>query len=280
MLRRGFVLILICLASPLVLCSRSSGAAPVASFKEAMATKQDVWGLAAMAQTNGASYEFFEKLLPPLRYVNAAFRYYPIPLSAPNSPVKARLISNGSGINLPGGARSWNDAGTAVTFHVGPDEFIFGTLPDRLSHPALAEGWLPIVEIQYRHPSPPYTDGVLPLDHPIPEPAPEIYRVEAFASTDPTLASNGVVFVKFDLLQGTNGLVTVELSPKEKLQFEQGKITDDEGRILAAFDGGWTWERRMLHARLRNGQSASFAVATKPGPADFPLSCGRGVPGT
>src|SRR5947208_433330 len=78
----------------------------LATFEEAMASKQDLWGLAAMNQPNGASYEFFEKLLPPLRYVNAAFHYYPIPLSAPNAPVKARLISNGSGLNLRGATRS------------------------------------------------------------------------------------------------------------------------------------------------------------------------------
>ncbi len=257
-----------------------AGADPVPSFKEAMAAKQDVWGLAAMAQTNGASYEFFEKLLPPLRYVNAAFRYYPIPLSAPNAPVKARLISNGSGINLPGGARSWNDAGTAATFHAGPDEFVFGSLPDRLSHPTLADGWLPIVEIQYRHPSPPYTDGPLPLDHPIPNPTPEIYRLDAFASTDPALASNGVVFVKFDLAQGTNGLITVEVSPKEKLQFKEGRLMDEQGRVIAAFDSGWTWERRTMHVRLRPGSAATLALATKPCAADFPLVCVRGTNGT
>src|SRR3954468_12373142 len=116
-------------ASLVLLCLQGL-AAELPTFDQAMAAKQDVWGLAAMAQTNGASYEFFEKLLPPLRYVNAAFHYYPIPLSGPNAPIKARLISNGSGINLPAGARSWNELGTAVTFRVGPDEFLFGSLPD------------------------------------------------------------------------------------------------------------------------------------------------------
>ena len=55
------------------------------TLDEALAARQDVWGLAAMAQPNGPSYEFFARLLPPLRYVNAAFRHYPIVLSAPNA---------------------------------------------------------------------------------------------------------------------------------------------------------------------------------------------------
>src|SRR4051794_13333396 len=110
-------LVLISFLLLLLTCS----AAPLSTFEEAMAAKRDVWGEAAMARPNGASYDFFKDLLPPPRYVNADFHYYPIVLSGPNATNKARLISNGSGINLRGGSRSWNDVGTAVTFRVGPD---------------------------------------------------------------------------------------------------------------------------------------------------------------
>src|SRR4051812_28513208 len=72
--------------------------AKIATLEEALDAKVDLWGIAAMQQTNGASYEFFSKLLPPLRYVNAKFRHYPIVLCAPGSLQKARLISNGSAI--------------------------------------------------------------------------------------------------------------------------------------------------------------------------------------
>src|SRR5437867_12840051 len=116
----------------------------VPGLDEALKANIDLWGEAAMRQPNGPSYEFFEKLLAPPRYVNADFHYYPIVLSAPNAKVKARLISNGSGLNLRGGARSWQDNGTPVTFRVGPDEFIFGSIRERLSEPTLAEGYLPI----------------------------------------------------------------------------------------------------------------------------------------
>src|SRR5262245_40087068 len=101
----------------------ASAAAPLVSFQEALASKRDAWGEAAMTQPNGASYEFFAPLLPPPRYVHADFRYYPIVLSAPNAKVKARLISNGSGVNLGGGSRSWYENGVPFTFRVGPDEF-------------------------------------------------------------------------------------------------------------------------------------------------------------
>src|SRR3989475_7073468 len=167
--------------------------ASLPSFEQAMASKRDLWGEAAMHQPNGASYQFFEPLLPPPRYVNADFRFYPIVLSAPNAKLKARLISNGSGVNLRGGARSWNDPGTPVLFRVGPDEFTFGGELKRVDHPTLAEGYLPIVEIQYEHPTPVQAEGKVPFTGAVKDRVPEVYRLEAFASADPALASNGVV---------------------------------------------------------------------------------------
>src|SRR5438093_1868548 len=176
-----------------------STSSPLPTLEEALASRSDLWGEAALRQPDGPSDEFFEKLLPPPRYVNADFKYYPIVLSAPNNKVKARLISNGSGINLRAGSRSWHDTGTPVTFRVGPDEFLFGGLRDRLSEPTLAEGFLPIVEIRYRHGSPVQSEGLVPVDQKKLERPPEIYRLESFVSTDSALAEHGMVFTSFSL---------------------------------------------------------------------------------
>jgi hypothetical protein len=253
--------------------ARSLAVAPLPTAKEAEAAREDVWGLAAMRQPNGASYEFFNQLLPPLRYVNADFHYYPLLLSAPRASVKARLISNGSGINLRGGTRSWNDVGTPVTFRVGPDEFLFGDLRERLSQPTLAEGWLPIFEIRYQHPSPLQAQSRLGLAERKPDVMPEVYRLEAFASTEPGLASNGVVFAKFDLTQGTNGHVSVQVDGRTPLHFAHGRVTDDAGYVLAVFDPSWRWERQLAVTQLKSGTSAALAIATKPLPPDTPLTC-------
>jgi hypothetical protein len=87
----------ICHFSVLILASALSGSsAALPSLDEAMSSRTDLWGELAMRQPNGPSYEFFAPILPPLRYVNADFRYYPIVLSAPNATVKARLIANGT----------------------------------------------------------------------------------------------------------------------------------------------------------------------------------------
>ncbi len=249
-------------------------AAPPASLpplETALASKLDLWGEAAMAQPNGASYAFFAPLLPPPRYVNADFRYYPIVLSAPNSPVKARLISNGSGVNLRGGTRSWHDNGTPFTFRVGPDELMFGTFRDRTGEPTLAEGWLPIAEIRYRHTSPVQSEGAVPLTQTRAQRPAEIYRLEAFASTDPALAAHGVTFVKFDLAQGAAGTITVTLDDRTPVTFADGKLTNEKGELLAVFDAAWKWERQRATAKLTATRGATFALATKPLPASVAL---------
>ena len=236
----------------------------VPSLEEAMKSPRDVWGEAAMAQPNGPSYEFFEPLLPPPRYVHADYRYYPIVLSAPNARVKALLISNGSGVNLRGGSRSWHEMGASVTFRVGPDEFLFGGIRERVTEPVLVEGWLPIVEIRYSHRSPVQSGGVVPLDQPKHEHPAETYRQEAFVSTDEAFSTNAVVFVKFDLSQGTNGYVAIDVDANAKLQFEKGRLTDAEGRVLAMFDAGWKWERNRVVIRLKPNTIATLAIPTKP----------------
>src|SRR5438045_7720472 len=113
--------------------TRDAKIAAIPSLQEVVSARKDVWGELAMAQSNGPSYEFFEKLLPPPRYVNADFRYYPIVLSAPNAKSKARLISNGMGVNLRAGTGQWNDNGTPAFFRVGPDQLLFGAFPERLA---------------------------------------------------------------------------------------------------------------------------------------------------
>ena len=248
---------------------------PIPPLAEVVAAKRDVWGELAMRQPNGASYEFFERLLPPPRYVHADFRYYPLVLSAPGAAVKARLISDGSGVNLRGGARSWKDVGTPVVFRVGPDEFRFGGLRDRLPLPRPADGWLPIYEITYRHPYPVQTEGAVPIDQRPGQREAEVYRLEAFASTDPALADYAVVFVRFSLAAGSNGLVTVQLDPPAGSNYAAGQLTDARRQPVVWADRTWKWERAGLHARLKPGGAATLAVATRPLPTGV-LTFGEG----
>jgi len=252
-----------CFAAGLCLCGYAESELP--SLEKALKANVDLWGEAAMRQTNGPSYEFFEKLLPPPRYVNADFHFYPIVLSAPNAKVKARLISNGSGINLRGGGSQWNDNGTPVIFRVGPDQLSIGTFPERLSQePTLAEGYLPIVELRYLHQTPIGAEGMVPLTQTRVDRDSEVYKLEAFASTAPESAENGVVLVRFSLVQGVTGIVTVEIDSKSPLNFTDGIVSDDKGRRLAFFGANWKWDRQRAQARFATNSAAILAIATKP----------------
>ncbi|MHB8897512.1 MAG: hypothetical protein ACYC6Y_02055 [Thermoguttaceae bacterium] len=237
---------------------------PVPPLSEVVGAGRDLWGELALEQPNGPSYEYFEPLLPPPRYVHADFLYYPLVLGAPGSVAKARLVSNGCGVNLRGGSRSWKDVGTPVVFRVGPDEFRFGGLRDRVSLPGPLEGWLPIYEITYRHPYPLQSEGAVPIDQKPVRREEEVYRLEAFVSTDPALAESAVVFVQFSLAAGSKGLVSIQLDPPAGSQFADGQLRDAQGNAVVLVDSAWTWERGAARARLEPGTVATLAVATRP----------------
>ncbi len=234
------------------------------SLSDVVGAGRDLWGEAAMRQTNGASYEFFRDLLPPPRYVHADYRYYPLILSAPKSPAKASLVSNGSGLNLRGGARSWKEIGTPVHFRVGPDEFLFGGLRERVEEPTLRNGYLPIVSIRYTHPSPVQSEGAVPLRQEKRFRKPEIYQLEAFASTQADLAAHGVVFVQFMLTQGDKGIVTLDFEDNKSLKFDAGRITGPDGSVLAVLDSSWKWDRNRAQANITQTVKATVALVTKP----------------
>src|SRR5207248_5323306 len=121
--------------------------APLPSPAEMAASREDLWGEAAIRHPDGPSYEFFKDQLPPLRYANTAFRHYPIVLCAPLAPVKARWVSNGSAVNARADKKPmWKEAGVPVHFRAGEPGEPFGEDLDRLDGPRYAEGWLPIVQ--------------------------------------------------------------------------------------------------------------------------------------
>src|ERR1700722_371209 len=63
----------------------TAGTNGIASIEQALASKEDLWADEAMKLPEGPTYDFFADLIPPLRYVEAPFRIYPIVLSAPGA---------------------------------------------------------------------------------------------------------------------------------------------------------------------------------------------------
>ncbi len=219
----------------------------MASVEEMIDARTDVWGDAARRQPNGASYEFFQDLLPPLRWVNTDFRHYPIVLSAPHSPHKARLVSNGSAVNARANKPPmWYEAGTPVAFFVGDSPAPFGEDLGRLKGPRYLDGYLPIVTLKYRH-----EDAV--------------YQEEAFAPVDPESADCGAAMLRFSLAAGA-GPVEARLDSEAPLHVENGCVVNQAGEKLLAFSLAWQWNagRKSLTAPLTVGQSAELTIFTTP----------------
>lgn len=218
-----------------------------ASVEAALAAKTDLWGEEAMRRPEGPSYEFFAGLLPPLRYVHAPFRHYPLVLSAPKHAVKARLVSNGSAINARGGGGWWSDVGFPVTFRVGQDEAIYGDDLRRLEGPRYFRGYLPIIEMAYQTVT-------------------EKYSLEVFASAEDPQANSGVVYAQFTLRKGKTGRITAHIGYEGRIRAEKGALLNEQGQTLVVFDSDWTWDAlsKRLSTTLSIKKSAALGVLTQP----------------
>jgi hypothetical protein len=208
-----------------------------------------------MKQPGGPSCEFFEGLLPPLRYVNAAFHHYPIVLSAPGAAQKARLVSNGSGLNARADSEAWHEFPLPVTFHAGNGGEEFGAELTQLQGPQYLNGYLPVVQMRYQ------LDGIT-------------YRQETFASVTPQLADQGMVFIRISAEGERPGRVAAQLGGTAELSASRGTIRDTNGHCLVWFGNGWRWDAatRTLRASLTHGQFAALAIPTRPAPPNLPVA--------
>jgi hypothetical protein len=220
-------------------------AGPLPGPRAMTESRQDVWGEAAIHQPGGPSYDFFKNLLPPLRYVNTAFRHYPIALSAPAAAVKARWVSNGNGVNLRADKPPmWKEFGIPVSFAVGDAARPFGAKVEQLDGPRYAAGYLPIVQVAYR------ADGTK-------------YEQKAFAAVRAPLANHGAVFVRFTVREKP-GRVIARIAA-DGLRAEAGWIRNAKGQGIVHFGAGWTWtEKNELRAELKPNQVAELVIFTKP----------------
>src|SRR5436190_302316 len=104
-------------------------------------------------------------------------------------------------------------------FLLGNDEMPFGEYLQRLEGPTLADGYLPIVQLKFRH-----GDGT--------------YSQETFASTAEPYASNAVVLTRFTYHLGAdperpgNGRMVVRLDSKENVRTNAGTLVNQKGEVL------------------------------------------------
>jgi hypothetical protein len=213
----------------------------------ALKAKEDFWGQIAAHQRGGPSYEFFSQLMPPLRYVDAAFRHYPIVLSAPGAMVKGRFISNGSAINARANKRAWKDYGVPVTFKVGDEAAEFGADLSALTGPQYERGYLPIVNLSYKH------NGA-------------VYEEQAFASVDRLFSDGGVVFVRFKNPSSAEIKISAAIAPVVPFTVSDGAVRNTNAYAWVWFGPAWQWNaaKSSLTTKLLLGETAVLAIAAQP----------------
>ncbi len=241
--------ILVCLAGVCSACAASaSPARRPPAYSQAASALRDVWAEKALAQKDGPTFSFFRDLTAPLRYVDTSFHYYPIALSAPAAPVKARVVSNGSAINALVRQPNWaGEKGIPATLRVGYHREIYGQDPRSLQGPHYAEGYLPIVRFSYKTP-----EGR--------------FAQEVFAATAPGLAGSGVVLAQISYQGSAGQKIEVQLEHPESLIEHGRSLTLPDGRAVAWFDSSWEFNkyRNALSAWVKPGQRCTFALATEP----------------
>lgn len=220
---------------------------PKSALEQAVAAKLDVYGEAAMLQPNGASYEFFADLIPPIRCARAAgFEHYPIVLGLAGGEHKARLVSNGSAVNARANSEVWADTGFPVTFSVG-NGAVFGADLGRLNGPRYSLGYLPIVETIYRE-------------------GEAAYREEVFAGVSAPFGESVACFARFSLTDGRNGRIVAKIGAEGEIAQAGALLTDPAGKALVWFSGNWKWDQKTheLTAKLTAGRDAYLVVFTRP----------------
>jgi len=218
----------------------------------AIQSKNDYWGELAMRQPNGPSFDFFAKILPPLRYVDASFRHYPIVLSAPGAAVKARYVSNGSAVNALARQINWiGETGVPIEFLIGEDEQDYGSDLANLDGPHYDKGWLPIVKNTYRH-------------------GDALVAQEAFCGVDAPYADNGAVLMR---ITGRGKFVArISAMMAKILTIKSGNVTDSKGAVLASISDGWGMDvgGQRLFAWLKPDHPLYLVIYTKPPSAPLP----------
>ena len=226
----------------------SPGRGNTPKVEEILAARTDLLGDLARQQRDGASYEFFENVLPPLRHVHADFKHYIIALSAPHEPQKGRMVSNGSGINLRGNAGvNWPEYACPVAFSVGEvgKEEKFGFDLPRLDGPRDAQGYLPIVELNYRQGA-------------------STYSQQVFAPVESPLKESVTIMAHFMLRDGPPGRVAASIAAADLAVTRDGHLIRraDDGKALIWLDDNWTWDEagKRLLADLVPGRQVVLGV--------------------
>ncbi len=203
---------------------------------EALEADRDIWAEEVLSRPEGPTYQNVKDYLPPLRYVNASFKHYPIVLGLKEGLEKIRLVGNGSQIGLSinpwrldgSGWTAWFQPDLKAFIQVGRNETPFGDDISKLNGPKYLEGYLPVVRLAYAE------DGVL-------------YGQEVFAASIPGLEPRLFAYVKLTAkASGRSGTrkasVSVRFETPSRFTAEGDLLMDEAQRYCCQFNPGWRFD--------------------------------------
>lgn len=206
----------------------------VTSVETALRSKPDVWGEALMRLPNGPTYDNIKDYLLPLRGVGSPAGGAGNQLTdsgvfyIPMWDAQADTFAQSGALHVADGSQiaTRRSDGRRMTTFVGVDgRERYGLCEGALEEPALADGYLPVLEANYRD-----VDGV-------------VYTQESFVAWLPGTRTPAS-FVKLTAQRGTSSLRTAEL----RVVTGDSSLTDAGGSItgggsVVVYDGaGWTLE--------------------------------------
>lgn len=260
-------------ATPANASDQQTSSTHIATPREVIESKLDLWGEAALAQPEGPTYEFFKSLIPPVRYVDADFHHYPIPLSAPCAVVKGRVVSNGSQVNALARQPNWiNEMGIPVHVLIGDHREVFGDDLRNLDGPHYLDGYLPVVKLSYKLRDQPYSEELFAAIPPDSESVSNsnttnpLVRAAISLTTGPISAA-GPIYARFAFPGTDQGRVELRFeSGHDFFEGSGGFVKNSAGKYVAAFDENWEWNkfRAALSSKPKHGATATAIIYTVP----------------
>lgn len=214
----------------------------------------------ALARPEGPTYENIAPLLPPVRWVTAQFRHFPVLLSAPSALVKGRIVSNGSVLNpLANFPPTWKEAGRELQVFIGNDQEPFGQSLERQSPGTWLDGWKPVWTVPYLSKT-----G-------------DSFKLAVFAAVEPELAAQGALWFQLQLISDKPAAVAIRLAEstnQSRLVATQNIQSKPKTALPELKSADWLklgpgWQADPLDplkwsATLAPGQRAEGLLLTKP----------------
>lgn len=209
-------------------------------------SNRDILTEFALSQPDGPNYESLVPLMTPVRWVTAEFHHFPVVLSAPSAPVKARLASNGGALSpFANYAPTWKEAGRELDFFVGAENEPFGSEITRTEDGRWQDGYLAVWVVRYQTKNQ------------------DQFTLRVYAPVEPVLAAQGALAFEIRLDSQKPAAVKMRLAK----QNNQARLNEIQKKAVKN-DDAQTWQNWLKPGtgwQLQDEKSLEWSGVLQPG---------------